>query len=116
MGKSLWISATLFTLSTLLTGCVGAQPGKPIIAYERDSHTVPKMSTVSDKGLYVLFPGDGVTPLEAVYLHPGDQFGFQNQDGKIVGVYTQSGETKTTPLDGVLTSEYVWKYQGDKQP
>ena len=74
------------------------------------------MSVATQKGLYASFPGNGVAPLAAAYLQPGDKFGFQNQDGKTVGTYTESGEAKTVALDGVLTTEYIWKYQGDKKP
>ena len=109
-----------FTLTALLAlglaGC-GAQPGQAIVTYDTANPTALKLSDVGKQGLYALFPGNGVAPMEggAVYLHPGDKFGFKNVDGKVVGVYVAKGEEKTIALDGVLTSDYVWKYQGDKQ-
>jgi hypothetical protein len=108
-------ASSILMIAMLLSGC-GIASNKPIVTYERDSATVPQLSVVGHQGLYTLFPGNGVTPLAAVYLLSGDKFGFQNQDGKVVGVYVQSDETKSVPLDGVLTTEYVWKYQGDKKP
>jgi len=99
----------------LLPGC--AMPvGKPLVTYERNSATIPELKVVEKQGLYALFPGDGVTPLDAVYLHPGDQFGFTRREGKVVGISIKAGESRTTPLDSVLTNDYQWKYQGDKQP
>ncbi len=104
----------LMTL-TLLTSCA-VPVGKPIVTYERNSATVPKMSPVGKKGLYVLYPGNGITPLTATYLNPGDKFGFDNSQGKVAGAYIKDGALKTVALDGVLATEYVWKYEGEKQP
>ncbi|HET6248767.1 MAG TPA: hypothetical protein VFE47_13785 [Tepidisphaeraceae bacterium] len=106
----------LLALCLVASGC-GSHTNKPIVTYERDSPTIPAMSVVSEKGLYALFPGDDVKqPLLDAYLHPGDKFGFQSQEGKTVGAYVKAGEIKTVTLDDILAGEYVWKFQGDKQP
>jgi hypothetical protein len=99
----------------IISGCA-VPVGKALVTYERNSAAVPAMHVVEHKGLYALFPGDGVLPLDAVYLNSGDKFGFTSREGKVVGVSIRGGESRTVPLDGVLTTEYVWKYQGDKQP
>lgn len=105
----------LLLAGAMLTGC-GNQLNTPILTYERDSSKVPPLTSVDHQGLYALFPGDGANELARVYLHHNDKFGFENQDGKVVGVYVDSGQTHTVPLDAILTTEYVWKYQGDKKP
>ncbi|HZK81951.1 MAG TPA: hypothetical protein VFC46_12810 [Humisphaera sp.] len=115
MTKALFLTTLIFAAALLASGC-GVEKEKPIISYERNAISVPKLKTVDKKGLYVLFPGNGITPLQAVYLHPGDQYGFQPNDGRVAGFYIQSGTGNFVPLDGVLSSEYVWKYEGDKQP
>jgi hypothetical protein len=115
MTRIVQIATLLILAATFTPGC-GMGQNKPIVTYERDSATVPKMSTADKKGLYTLFPGNDDTPLAAVYLQPGDSFGFQNINGKVMGVFMQRAESNTVPLDGILTTEYVWKYQGDKKP
>jgi hypothetical protein len=104
-------------LLALLAGC-GTQAGKAVLTYDTSKPGAIKLTDVAKPGLYALFPGDGVAPLEggAVYLHPGDKVGFKNVEGKIVGVYRANGEEKLIPLDGVLTTDYVWKFEGEKQP
>ena len=115
MSKACYFPGLILAAAILAVGC-GVQKDRPIVIYERNSTTAPKLKTVDSKGLYALFPGNGITPLEAVYLNPGDQYGFQSNDGRVAGFFTQSGESKFVPLDGVLTSDYAWRYQGDKQP
>jgi hypothetical protein len=109
--------ALMALLALAVAGC-GAQPGRAIVTYDTTNPTVFKLADVTKQGLYVLFPGNGVAPMDggAVYLHPGDKFGFKTVEGKVVGTYISNGQQTTIPLDGVLTEEYVWKYQGDKQP
>lgn len=109
-------AALAFVLAAIfLAGCA-AQAGKSTLTFERDATKVPPLQAVEDRGLYALFAGDGITPIEAVYLNKGDKYGFQFHEGKVVGVYIKRGETKLIPLDAILASEYLWKYQGDKQP
>jgi hypothetical protein len=115
MVKADYLKGMVVAVALLTNGC-GVHPDKPIVVYQRGATTVPKLKTVDAKGLYVLFPGEGITPLEAVYLHPGDKYGFQSTDGRVAGFYSQAGAENFVTLDGVLTSDYVWKYQGDKQP
>src|SRR5579862_4550962 len=99
-----------FVLALTLAGC-GVQPGKAIVIYDTSDPATLKIENASKQGIYALFPGDGVAPLEggSVYLHPGDRFGFKNFSGKIYGFYTTDGSEKTIPLDGVLTTDYIWK-------
>ena len=114
MAKTLSIGI-LGGLALAVGGC-GAELDKPIVTFERNSSIIPPLKTADQKGLYALFPGNGIDPLDAAYLNPGDQYGFERADGRIVGVYFKSKAPKTIPLDGVLTTEYIWKYRGDKQP
>lgn len=107
--------APVLVAAMLVAGCA-TQAGTAVLAYERNNITLPPLTTVESVGLYALFPGDGITPLDAVYLTRGDKFGFRSRDGKTVGAYIKSGEAREVPLDGVLTSEYIWRYQGDKKP
>lgn len=118
------IALALFCLiPLLLLNSCQPKPTPPIV-YQRNASTPPAPQVVEKAGTYALFPGDGVQPLDgsAVYLHPGDSIGFKSQEGKIVGFYTlrptpqQEGVTKTIPLDGILTSDYSWKYVGEAQP
>lgn len=109
--SALALSATMLMVS----GCF-SEPANPPVTFQRDALKAAPPTEVKKQGLFALFPGDGISPLEAVYLHPGDEYGFKFSDGKAVGCYTAGGVTKLIPLDGVLTSEYVWKYEGDKQP
>ena len=82
MVQSPSLAALVFAMAIVACGCGGTQVGKPIVSYQRNAIAVPLMQTVSSAGLYTLFPGDGITPLEAVYLHPGDQYGFKSSEGK----------------------------------
>ena len=115
MRKSpLWIGMVI--VGTIgITGC-SVPINKPIVVYERNAIAIPKIEAVKTKGLYVLFPGNGTTPLEAVYLYPGDRYGFQSHEGRVSGIYIHGGKSVFVPLDGVLTSDYVWKFEGEKQP
>ena len=117
MYKPIALVGIILAVSCFVGGCGPKGPSTTLI-YQLNSHVIPNTMTVGPRGLYALFPGDGITPLDggAVYLNPGDQYGFQSHESHVLGFYTKDGQTKTIPLDGVLTTEYVWKYQGDKQP
>ncbi|HWE02618.1 MAG TPA: hypothetical protein VG326_09435 [Tepidisphaeraceae bacterium] len=115
MLKTLLLAGLLGAGLPLISGC-GVQTNKPLITYERNAIAVAKLNTVETRGLYVLFPGNGITPLDAVYLHPGDVYGFKTNEGRVAGFYIQAGTSKFVTLDGVLTSEYTWKFEGEKQP
>jgi hypothetical protein len=115
MARSGSIAGVLLTIVCLVVGCQGIQPGTPLSIYHRDSSEIPKTHTVEKEGNYGLYPGSGVDPLDSFYFNRGDQFGFENREGQVVGVAQIGGETKTIPLGGVLTSEYIWKYQGEKK-
>jgi hypothetical protein len=110
----LWLAAFAFTGA--FVGC-DTEAGKPIVTYDRGTPTLaPNLKDVTTKGYYALFPGDGITPIGADYLIPGDRFGFEVSEGKTVGVYVKAGIIKTLPLDEILTTQYEWKFMGAKQP
>ena len=115
MAKSVSVAGVLLMVVCLVVGCHSIQPGTPLSIYHRDSSEIPKTQTVEKEGNYGLYPGSGVDPLDSFYFHRGDQFGFENREGQVVGVAQISSETKTVPLGSVLTSEYIWKFQGDKK-
>lgn len=106
----------LILTATLLAGCA-AEVGGAAVTYTRGNATTPPIRNVDQPGLYELFPGTGINPLEgaSVYLSRGDQYGFTSRAGKTVGIFVKAGQTQIVPLDGVLTSDYSWKYEGDKQ-
>lgn len=93
-------------------GCLPSQANQ-VVRYEANSQTIPASLTVSQKGYYALYPGNGINPLESVYLNPGDQYGFVTHEGKIVGTYTKAGKAGYVPLDAILALDYVWKFDGE---
>ena len=97
----------------MLAGC-GVQPGRSLMTFQRGGTQAPPLADVENSGWYALYPGNGLTPLDSVLLHKGDQFGFGMDNGKIAGVYVKNKHPGYIPLTGVLTSEYIWKYQGEK--
>ncbi|MDB5300812.1 MAG: hypothetical protein JWO87_2475 [Phycisphaerales bacterium] len=115
MVRNFALAVGLLLMTGLVAGCRGIQPGTPLSIYHRDSSEIPKTQTVEKEGYYGLYPGSGVDPLDSYYFHPGDRFGFENREGQIVGVAQIGNDTKTVPLGGVLTSEYIWKFQGEKK-
>jgi hypothetical protein len=115
MARKFTMAGVALLLACLGGGCRGIQPGTPLSVYHRDSAEMPKVQTVEKEGSYGLYPGGGLDPLDSFYFHRGDQFGFENREGQVVGVARIGDETKTIPLSAVLTSEYVWKFQNEKK-
>ncbi len=111
-----YFASGLIVLTTIFVPGCGIEAGKPALVFQRDNNVVPPLKTVDAKGFYALFPGNGISPLDSAYLNPGDTYGFTRSEGKTVGAYTKAGASRTIPLDGVLTTEYIWKYEGEKQP
>ncbi|HWE97471.1 MAG TPA: hypothetical protein VG269_26170 [Tepidisphaeraceae bacterium] len=115
MARNFMTAGVALLLACVVGGCRGIEPGTPLSVYHRDSSEMPKLQTVEKEGNYGLYPGSGVDPLDSFYFHRGDQFGFESREGQVVGVANVGGEAKTIRLSGVLTSEYIWKFQGEKK-
>ncbi|HZL38151.1 MAG TPA: hypothetical protein VFC78_22740 [Tepidisphaeraceae bacterium] len=110
MLKSHSIAGLLLAAALLIQGC-GAQPGRSLVTFHRNGEA-PPLSNAENDGWYALYPGNGLNPLDSVYLHRDDKFGFETADSRTVGVYVKNHQTNKIPLSGVLTTEYIWKYQG----
>jgi hypothetical protein len=73
------------------------------------------MKDVTEKGLYALYPGNAVAPLDAIYLNPGDKYGFVTRQGQVLGAYSKGGKTSTIALDSILSSDYLWRLEKEKK-
>lgn len=73
-----------------------------------------EIRTVEEKAAFSVYGSSSHAAIKSIDLTPGDTYGFQlNKDGKLAGVYTQSGVTTEVPLEPKSAAEsFSWKYYG----
>ena len=95
-----------------IAGC-STQPGQKLLTYNAATTTLPNPSTANRPGYYALYPDDGITPTDTIFLKQGEEFGFRrNADGQIVGY----ADGKEYSLNAVLANQYSWRYVGEEKP